>query len=59
MRHRSESVKRTVVDLSFSLFMSLNFRNRLLELSLPASNEEMLRLLKAISKVSPCEEFQY
>ena len=56
MRKRSVSVKRTVVDLSFSFFMSLNFRNRIIGLSLPTSNQGAGRQLKDISEVSPCEE---
>jgi len=49
MRKRSVSVKRTVVDLSFSFFMSLNFRNQMIGLSLPTSNEGAGRQLKDIS----------
>ena len=39
MRCRSESVKRTVVDLSFSFFIAPDSRNRTMGLSLPRSKE--------------------
>ena len=39
MRCRSESVKRTVVDLSFSFFITLNSCNRTIGLSLPESSQ--------------------
>jgi hypothetical protein len=43
MRCRSESVKRTVVDLSFSFFIALNSYNRTIRLSLPQSSDEEAR----------------
>jgi hypothetical protein len=58
MRCRSESIKRTVVDLSFSFFMSLNSCNRTIDLSLPKSTKEADRQLNDIFKVSPCAKFQ-
>jgi hypothetical protein len=40
MTCRSESVKRTVVDLSFSFFITLNSCNRTIRFSLPKSSDE-------------------
>jgi hypothetical protein len=40
MTSRSESVKRTVVDLSFSFFITLNSCKRTIRLSLPKSSDE-------------------
>jgi hypothetical protein len=40
MRCRSESVKRTVVDLSFSFFITLHSCNRAIGLSLPKSTQQ-------------------
>ena len=60
MRCRSESVKRTVVDLSFSFFITLHSYNRAIGLSLPKSTQQeaMRDRLNDISEVSPCGEFQ-
>ena len=49
MRCRSESVKRTVVDLSFSFFITLNSCNRTIGLSLPKSSKEACRQQDDIS----------
>jgi hypothetical protein len=57
MRCRSDSVKRTVVDLSISFFMSLNSCKRTIDLSLPKRNKEAHRQLGDIFKVSPSENF--
>jgi len=50
-------VKRTVVDLSFSFFMTHQFLQPGGGLSLPKSNEEAERQLHDIVEVSPCEKF--
>ena len=42
MRCRSESVKRTVVDLSFSFFIAPDSRNRTMGLSLPGARKDSL-----------------
>jgi hypothetical protein len=57
MRCRSESEKRTVVDLSFSLFMAVHCCIRMIGPSLPKSTEEAVRQLGDISQVSICEVF--
>jgi hypothetical protein len=50
MRCRSEPVKRTVVDLSFSFFITLNCCTRTIGLSLPKSlKQEAKRQLNDIS----------
>ena len=49
MRCRSESVKRTVVDLSFSFFIALDSRNWTSGLSLPRSKERQRRDSYSIS----------
>ena len=51
-------MKRTVVDLSFSLFMSHKFFQPDGGLSLPRSNEDAGGQLNDISEVSSCEEFR-
>ena len=43
MRCRSESVKRTVVDLSFSFVITLHCCNRTIGLSLPKSTKQEAR----------------
>jgi hypothetical protein len=58
MRCRSESEKRTVVDLSLSFFMRGNSCIRTIGLSLPKSSEKAQRQLDDISEVSLREEFQ-
>ena len=58
MRCRSVSEKRTVVDLSFSFFMTVSFCIITIGPSLPKSTEEAGRQLNDISQVSLCEEFQ-
>ena len=58
MRCRSESEKRTVVDVSLSFFMSGNSCIRPIGPSLPNSTEEARRQLSDIFQVSLCEEFQ-
>jgi hypothetical protein len=49
---RSESVKRTVVDLSFSFFITVNCCNRTIGMSLPKSSkgseETAVRYLRGI-----------
>jgi hypothetical protein len=57
MRCRSDSVRRTVVDLSFSFFMTGNFCIRTIGLSLPRSSEDARRHLNDISEISRCEEY--
>lgn len=49
MRCRSESVNRTVVDLSFSFFIALDSRNWTSGLSLPRSKERQRRDSYSIS----------
>jgi hypothetical protein len=49
MRCRSESVKRTVVDLSFSFFITLDSCKRTIGLSLPKSSKEASRQQDDIS----------
>ena len=59
MRCRSESVKRTVVDLSFSFFIAPDSLNRTIKLSLPRSKERQRRDgYVDISEVSLCEIFE-
>ena len=58
MRCRSESEKRTVVELSLSFFISGNSCIRTIGPSLPDSTEEARRQLIDICQVSLCEEFQ-
>ena len=43
MRCRSESVKRTVVDLSFSFFIAPDSLNQTIKLSLPRGKERQRR----------------
>jgi hypothetical protein len=52
---RSDSVNRTVVDLSLSFFIPVSFYNPINCVSLPRSKEE--RQLIGIASVSPVEEF--
>ncbi len=56
MRCRSESVKRTVVDLSFSFFIALDSRNRTSGLSLPTEQGTTARRqLFDISRYHPAK----
>ena len=58
MRCRSESVKRTVVDLSFSFFITVNCATARLPCHCRRAVKESKRQLGDISEVSPCEKFQ-
>ena len=58
MRCRSESVKRTVVDLSFSFFITVNYCNRAIGLSLRKSSQGKRVDSKTISpRYRPAKHF--
>jgi hypothetical protein len=57
MISRSESVNRTVVDLSLSFLINIYFYSAANFVSLLMSNQGMRRQPIGIAPVSPCEEF--
>jgi hypothetical protein len=57
MSRRSESVKRTVVAVSFSFFMTVDFCINYDRPSLPKSREDAYRYLIDISEISHCEQY--